>query len=92
MVSPEAITAIEVELDQWCQGRWLRLTAEQMRQDTLKFFDTGWRIELNEGAVRSPEVTYLLLVVDAVFPNSQPRVFAPGMGSDYRWPHVEQHG
>lgn len=92
MVSPEAITAIESELNQWCQGRWQRLTAEQMRLDTLRFFAAGWRIDLNEGTIRSPEVTHLLLVVDAAFPNSQPRVFAPGMGSDYRWPHVEQHG
>lgn len=92
MVSPEAITAIEAELDQWCPGGWLRLTAVQMRQNRLPLFDTGWRINLSEGTVRSPVVTHLLLVVDAAFPNSQPRVFAPEMGSDFRWPHVEQHG
>lgn len=63
-----------------------------MRQNQLPLFNAGWHIDLGEGAVRSPDVASLLLVVDAAFPNSQPRVFALGMGSDYRWPHVEQHG
>jgi hypothetical protein len=33
-----------------------------------------------------------VLAVDAAFPNSQPRIFAPAAGSDYSWPHVEQAG
>lgn len=92
MASPEAITAIGAALDPWCPGRWRRLTAEEMRPAPLRLFDVGWRIDLGENAVRSPEVAHFLLVVDSAFPNSQPRVFAPGMGSDYRWPHVEEHG
>ena len=63
-----------------------------MRPVPLLRFDAGWRIDLDENAVRSPEVAHLLLVVDAAFPNSQPGVFAPGMGSGYLWPHVEKHG
>lgn len=37
-------------------------------------------------------VDHLVLAVDAAFPNSQPRIFAPAAGSDYSWPHVEQAG
>jgi hypothetical protein len=33
-----------------------------------------------------------VLAIDAAFPNSQPRIFAPAAGSDYIWPHVEQAG
>ena len=92
MVSPEAIAASEAALDAWCQGRWRRLTAEEMRPDPGAVYKIGWRIELLAGAVRPCEVDHFLLVVDAAFPSSQPRVFAPSMGSDYRWPHVEPHG
>lgn len=33
-----------------------------------------------------------MLAIDAAFPNSQPRVFAPAAGGDYDWPHTEQAG
>lgn len=92
MASLEAITAIEVALEQWGPGRWRRLTTEEMRLATLPLFDTGWHVDIGDNAVRSLDVAHFLLVVDAAFPNSQPRVFAPGMGGDYRWPHVEKHG
>lgn len=92
MASAEAIAAVEAELDQWCPGHWRRLTVEEMQPDPLPLFCSGWRIELAEGAVRPPGLGHFMLVVDAAFPNSQPRVLAPDMGSDYRWPHVEPKG
>jgi hypothetical protein len=92
MASAETLAAVEAELDNWCPGQWRRLFAEEMRSDPLPLFLSGWRIELAEGAVRTPSVGHFQLVVDAAFPNSQPRVFAPDMGSDYRWPHVELKG
>lgn len=49
-------------------------------------------MELPEDSVLIADVDYLLVVVDAVFPNSQPRVIAPQAGDDYRWPHVESKG
>jgi hypothetical protein len=38
------------------------------------------------------EVDHFIVAIDGWFPNSQPRVFAPAAGSDYRWPHVESGG
>lgn len=35
---------------------------------------------------------HLVLAIDAAFPDSQPRIFAPAAGSNYSWPHVEQAG
>jgi hypothetical protein len=92
MTSATDIASIEATLDHWCPTRWRRLTTEEMLPAPLPLFHIGWRIELHEGAVRPPGVGYFLLFVDAAFPNSQPRVLAPDMGSDYRWPHVEPKG
>ena len=44
------------------------------------------------GSLELKTVDHLVLAVDAAFPNSQPRIFAPEAGSDYSWPHVEQAG
>lgn len=33
-----------------------------------------------------------MLAIDTAFPNSQPRIFAPAVCSDYSWPHIEQAG
>jgi hypothetical protein len=91
-VTAEVITAVEAELDQWCPGHWRRLTVEEMLSDPLPLFRNGWRIELAERAVRPPGVGHFQLVIDAVFPYSQPRVLAPDLGSNYCWPHVEPKG
>jgi hypothetical protein len=52
----------------------------------------GWRVNIPAGSLQLQEADHLVLGIDAAFPNSQPRVFAPAAGSDYRWPHVEQAG
>ena len=88
----EALTEIEAALDQSCLGKWRRLLAEEVRPDPLCLFQAGWRIDLDAEAVQAPGVDHLVLVIDASFPSSQPRVLAPSLGSDYRWPHVEAHG
>lgn len=44
------------------------------------------------GSLELKEVDHLVLAIDSAFPNSQPRIFAPAAGSNYRWPHVEQAG
>ena len=52
----------------------------------------GWRVSVPPGSLQLAEVDHLIFAIDCAFPNSQPRVFAPAAGSDYRWPHVEQAG
>lgn len=44
------------------------------------------------GSLELKTADHIVLAVDAAFPNSQPRIFAPAAGSDYSWPHVEQAG
>lgn len=44
------------------------------------------------GSLELKSADHLVLAVDAAFPNSQPRIFAPAAGSDYSWPHAEQAG
>ena len=44
------------------------------------------------GSLALEQVSQLVVAIDATFPNSQPRIFAPAAGSDYTWPHVEQGG
>lgn len=52
----------------------------------------GWRVNIPAGSFELKEADHLVLAIDAAFPNSQPRVFAPAAGSNYIWPHVEQAG
>lgn len=55
-------------------------------------FSKGWRVDVPVDSLRITGVDHFILAIDKHFPNSQPRVFAPGAGSDYRWPHVEKGG
>ncbi|MFM2449525.1 MAG: hypothetical protein RIS44_1975 [Pseudomonadota bacterium] len=57
-----------------------------------KGFDAGWRVNIPAGSLELKMADHLVLAVDAAFPNSQPRIFAPAAGSDYSWPHVEPAG
>jgi hypothetical protein len=57
-----------------------------------KRFEAGWRINIPAGSLELRTCDYLLLAIDAAFPNSQPRIFAPAAGSDYSWPHTELAG
>jgi len=63
-----------------------------MAGQRLRSFCTGWRVDVPAASVRIDGVDHFVVVVDAAFPNSQPRVFAPQAGSDFRWPHVEAEG
>jgi hypothetical protein len=92
MVFQATLTEIEAALNQICPGKWRRLLTEELRSDPLYLFQAGWRIDLNAEAVQAPGVDHLVLAIDASFPSSQPRVLAPSLSSDYRWPHVEAHG
>lgn len=92
MASHEVIAAIEAELQSQRPGSWRRLTAEELREESLGLLQSGWRVEVAEGEIRLAGVDHFLVVIDAAFPNSQPRILAPGMGSDFRWPHVEPKG
>lgn len=92
MASQEALTEIEAALDQSCPGKWRRLLTEDMRPGPPNLVQAGWRVDLDAEEVQALGVDHLVLVIDESFPNSQPRVLAPSLGSDYRWPHVEAHG
>lgn len=61
-------------------------------QQLQKGFAAGWRVNIPAGSLKLEAVDHLVLAIDAAFPNSQPRIFAPAAGSDYSWPHVEPSG
>lgn len=67
-----------------------------MREDELKKihkgYEVGWRLNIPAGSLELQSADHMVLAIDAVFPNSQPRIFVPAAGSDYSWPHVEQAG
>lgn len=52
----------------------------------------GWRVNIPAGTLELQRADHLVLAIDAAFPNSQPRIFAPAAGSDYSWPHTERAG
>lgn len=67
------------------------MTAAQLDK-LAKGFAAGWRVKIPAGSLELKTVDHLVLAIDAAFPNSQPRIFAPAAGSGYSWPHVEQAG
>ena len=83
---------IELALQEQLPGRWRRLNVPERAAQPLKIFCAGWRIDVPAASVRIDGVDHFVVVVDTAFPNSQPRVFAPQAGSDFRWPHVEAEG
>lgn len=85
------MSEIEAGLEQHRPGQWQRLTARALEK-LHKGFDAGWQVSIPAGSLELETVDHLVLAIDAAFPNSQPRIFAPAAGSDYSWPHVEQAG
>lgn len=86
---------IEDALARQLKGRWHRLSAEEIRGITGRVMPgaiVGWRVTLHPGDVACADVDYLLILVDSVFPRSQPRIAAPHADRAYEWPHVEPGG
>lgn len=92
MVTEQYLDEVEAALEILHSGRWRRLGLQEMCKPPQSYFNAGWRIDLAEEAVRAPGVHHLVLLIDRTFPNSQPRVQAPGLGSLFIWPHVEPAG
>lgn len=85
-------TNIENVLEQKFEGQWRRLSAEELQKSFLRKYCFGWCIQIPSNSIRLEVVQYLFIVVDSKFPHSQPRVFAPQAGSDFKWPHIETDG
>lgn len=79
-------------LDAKLPGRWRRLEARAFASYTNLCVRAGWRIRLRPRAVVCPSVDHLLVVIDELFPDTQPRVIAPQLVEDGTWPHVEGKG
>lgn len=91
----DPIVSIETELQAQVSGSWRKLDAKEInniRRKAIAEASAGWKIELPKGFVQCPDVNYLLVVIDAQFPLSQPRVLAPEACRDFAWPHVEAEG
>ena len=88
--------AIEAGLDRFRTGHWQRLDADQLIKNLKGYenvgYEMGWRVDIPPGALELRTCDHLVLAIDAVFPNSQPRIFAHAAGNDYSWPHTEQGG
>lgn len=83
------IANIEKHLDAHYEGCWRRLLQSELDATPYRGARYGWHVEIASATLRIGCVDYLVLVIDASFPNSQPTVFAPQAGSHFRWPHVE---
>lgn len=83
------IDDIEQHLQAEYPGRWSRLAPLQLEKRRYRGAAAGWRIEVDAQTLHIGEVDHLVVTIDLHFPNSQPTVFAPQAGADFRWPHVE---
>ena len=78
-------------LDAQYPNAWRRLNEKEIAK-LPREAKIGWRVDLALGAVSCAEVNHLLIVIDFVFPHSQPRIYAPQASRDYSWPHIESSG
>jgi len=85
----DLIDTIEQHLQAQYPGHWGRLSQQQLEKRPFRGATAGWRIEVDPQALRIGGVDHLVTTIDSHFPNSQPKVFAPQAGTNYRWPHVE---
>ena len=94
MLDPH-IESIETALQAQMAGLWQRLDPSEIDNINKRVplrASTIWKISLPNGFVTCPNVNFLLIVIDAEFPLSQPRVLAPEAFLDFTWPHVEAGG
>ncbi|WPG36217.1 ThiF family adenylyltransferase [Variovorax sp. EBFNA2] len=83
------IENIEQHLQVQYPGRWGQLPQSELERRPYRGARAGWRIEIDRQTLRIGNVDHLVVTIGAHFPNSQPTVFAPQAGTDFRWPHVE---
>lgn len=75
------------------RGRWRRLSSVSANVSAAELNPkAGWAIRLPAGTVTCPNATELWIVLDSIFPLSQPRVIVPAIREDGSWPHVEDQG
>jgi hypothetical protein len=89
--SGPAIELIEEALQDERPGGWQRLDAAALDQFTGIAPRAGWILPVLKGQFAASTVDRLLVLVDHVFPASDPRIAAPDLKIG-EWPHVESGG
>lgn len=87
---------IQSELDSQLSGRWSLVPPTTKSRDgfPLNLFAAVWRIELREGDVNYPNITFLYVAIDKHFPRTQPALWLPEYrhGKSKYWPHINELG
>ena len=88
------VNHLTIALDSIAPNSWKQLTDKELENPSYTDYSMGWRIDLDliQVSVSATGVSYLVILVDKCFPNSQIRVVAPQLGSSFIWPHTEQNG
>jgi hypothetical protein len=89
------VASIETALERnvRTQGRWARLGDVDLSPGSSTIRPVaGWQITLAPKSVVCPGVDTFHVLVDRLFPNSDPRVVVPSLKEDGSWPHVEDEG
>lgn len=81
-------------LDDLAPNKWRELSTEELKNQAYQNYLAGWHIDLDltQNELTAPKVDNLVLLTDKNFPNSQVRVVAPQLGSNFIWPHTEKYG
>jgi hypothetical protein len=89
--STAEVGAIEVELERQRQGQWRCLNASELNHCPRGAAVAGWSINFFPGELKCAAITEVQLYLDALYPHSQPLVFARE-AFKFTWPHVESDG
>lgn len=91
----QVIVEIEKTLDELFSGVWNRL---DLSSDILKELKKrykiahGWEIDIDFITSNGISVPTLILLIDQLFPHSQPIIVAPALSEEGIWPHAENYG
>lgn len=90
------VVAIESALEQQRPGAWRRANVEEFERARLAVptVKAAWRIDLPGRYHKHSSVSHGILLLDAAFPKSEPRIIVPEAIAEAAtpWPHVERSG
>lgn len=86
------VASIEAALDAQRPGGWRRASQPELAKYSRLMPRAAWRLEVPQGQVTCPGISYFLAMIDTAFPWSEPKIIVPQAPDDFSWPHVEGGG
>ncbi|EIJ34968.1 ThiF family adenylyltransferase [Thiothrix nivea] len=88
---PEVLAIEEALLNQKNLD-WARLSTSALDSLKINTIHAGWRIGIPNRKIFTTTISYVHLLIDEKYPNSQPFIITPQLTGGYIWPHIDMNG